>query len=241
MPRLILECIESWKKNLFGYELIHWNLSNTPIDCDFAKRALSEKKWAFLTDYARLRVLHEQGGIYMDTDVLMLKNFDDYLTYDSFWGKANNGLVEPVIIGAKKNHPLIAQCLEKYLKYPIDKGFQEIPLVIKPVFINIGFKLNHPQTEFQKQDIILGYDFFCPLPFEKADTNDPKKFATKNTIAIHLWNAAWFDPFRFFWNGRKKAGWKAVMHSLLRNPLQSWAFYKNVAYHLKCSIFGYPS
>ena len=118
--------------------------------------------------------------------------------------------------------------------------YQEIPLNILSIFQELGFDKDLARRYDLDGATVLPYDFFCPLPFEKADTNDPLSFQTKNTYAIHLWNAAWFDPFRFLWNGRYKKGWKAVLRRIRTNPLQGWQFYRNTLYHLKCSIFGYP-
>ena len=240
-PENIKRCMASWQNHLPDYEIVKWDLTNTPIECEFAKKALAEKKWAFLSDYARLRILHEYGGIYLDTDVLVLKSFDDLLHKESFWGRANNGMVEPVVVGSIANNKTVKLCLDVYLGENENAVFQEIPLVISPVFERLGFKMNDPITQNLGNDVIFSYDHFCPMPFEQADSEDPISFKTENTYAVHLWNAAWFDPFRFFWNGRSKKGWQAVWQTVRKNPFQDRDFYKNVAYHMKCTIFGYKS
>ncbi len=222
------------------FEIIKWDLSNTPMDCDFAQKAMREHRWAFLSDYARLRILYEQGGIYLDTDMLAIKSIGDLLTEQAFWGRANNGMIEPVVIGAVKNHPTVKACLDIYLNKS-DSEYREIPLEIKPIFTALGFDEANESMQRAGSNVIYPFDYFCPMPFEQADTKDPRSFRTENTYAVHLWNAAWFDPFRFFWNGRPKKGWQAVWKTVLKNPLQVCAFYRNVAYHLKCTIFGYPT
>ena len=222
------------------YEIIKWDLSNTPIECEFAQKAMREQQWAFLSDYARLRILYEQGGIYLDTDMLAIKPFNGLLNEQAFWGRANNGMVEPVVIGAIKNHPTVKACLDIYMNKS-DSEYLEIPLEIQPIFTALGFNEENKSTQRLSSNTIYSYDYFCPMPFEQADTKDPRSFRTENTFAVHLWNAAWFDPFRFFWNGRHKKGWQAVWQTVRKNPLQGCAFYRNVAYHLKCTIFGYPT
>jgi mannosyltransferase OCH1-like enzyme len=201
---------------------------------------MREHRWAFLSDYARLRILYEQGGIYLDTDMLAIKSIGDLLTEQAFWGRANNGMIEPVVIGAVKNHPTVKACLDIYLNKS-DSEYREIPLEIQPVFTALGFDEANESMQRAGSNVIYPFDYFCPMPFEQADTKDPRSFRTENTYAVHLWNAAWFDPFRFFWNGRPKKGWQAVWKTVLKNPLQGCAFYRNVAYHLKCTIFGYPT
>ena len=162
------------------------------------------------------------------------------LDLNSFWGRANNGMVEPVVIGAQPNNKMIKNCLDVYLKKTGREDYQEIPLEILPIFKNAGFEKEKSETQHLEDATIYSYEHFCPLPFENADESDPKRFKTENTYAIHLWNAAWFDPFRFFWNSRRKKGWKTIGKIILSNPFQNKQFYKNVFYHLKCGIFGYP-
>ena len=162
------------------------------------------------------------------------------LTEQAFWGRANNGMIEPVVIGAVKNHPTVKACLDIYLNKS-DSEYREIPLEIQPIFTALGFDKGNESMQRAGSNVIYPYDYFCPMPFEQADAKDPVSYRTKNTYAIHLWNAAWFDPFRFFWNGRPKKGWKAVWITVLKNPFQGCAFYRNVAYHVKCTIFGYPT
>ena len=79
--------------------------------------------------------------------------------------------------------------------------------------------------------LIIAY-YFPPSNFVGADDN-PYLFKNEHTYAIHLWNAAWFDPFLFFWDGRKKKGWKEVFKAI-----RGFSFYKGVFYHLKCAILG---
>lgn len=239
-PVNIQECIKSWKKEMPEYEIIKWDLTNTIIEGSFAQKAFHEQQWAFLSDYARLRILYEHGGIYLDTDMLIVKSFDDLLDVQAFWGRARNGMVEPVVIGAVKHHPTIKMCLDLYLNNEISSGYKEIPLVIRSVFNDLGFDEENKATQHVGNNTIYGFDHFCPMPFEEADSLSPMTFKTDNTYAIHLWNAAWFNPFRFFWNGRNKKGWQVVRKMILKNPFQGIDFYKNVAYHMKCTIFGYP-
>ena len=237
MPAQLQNCFKSWKQLLKGYHMKKWDLTNIDIDCPFGEKALQEKKWAFLTDYFRMKILFDQGGIFLDTDVLMVKPFDDLIEYPSFWGFAESKLIEPVVIGAEKGNPIIRDIVKYYQSFTDVKEIQfvEIPRVITPVFEKHGLnvqKFNIPQK--LDNAIIFPSDFFCPMPFEKADTNDYYSFATNNTYTIHLWNAAWFDdPFRFFWNNRWKKGWNLVLKQIIKNPIRPVIFYKSIFYHLK--------
>lgn len=87
------KCLKSWKKYLPDYEIVEWNESNFDLNCcRYVQEAAKEKKWAFVSDYARYKILYEQGGIYFDTDVEVLKSFDDILANGAFMGCENPDL-----------------------------------------------------------------------------------------------------------------------------------------------------
>ena len=86
-PSAVQKCIDSWKKYLPDYEIREWNETNYDLDkCKFAKEAYDQKKWAFVTDFVRLDVVYQYGGIYFDTDVEVIKSFDDLLNNKAFLG-----------------------------------------------------------------------------------------------------------------------------------------------------------
>ena len=87
-PKLVQKCIHSWKKYCPDYEIIEWNESNFDISsCPlYVRQAYDVKKWAFVSDYARLKIIHTCGGIYLDTDVELIKSLDSLLEYNAFFG-----------------------------------------------------------------------------------------------------------------------------------------------------------
>lgn len=236
-PELIARCIDSWHTVLPDYEFCLWNTDNTAFEIPFVQKALKERKWAFLTDYIRLKVLYEEGGIFLDTDVLLLQKFDDLLDYESFWNFADNGMIEPVVIGAQKGNPLLRKCMAEYERLSESDlntyKYIEIPKVITPIFTAEGLKEYDHAAQKIGGNVFLPHSAFCPMPFNKADSANPQTFATTETYAIHLWNAAWFDDeFRFFWNNRWRRGWKIVRKRLKNNPKQPLKYYKDLGYHL---------
>ena len=87
MPEVVIKCIKSWKEIMPDYEIIRWDESNYDVKkCKFISDAYAEKKWAFVSDYARLDILYDHGGIYLDTDVEVLKSLNDLLDLDGFCG-----------------------------------------------------------------------------------------------------------------------------------------------------------
>ena len=78
MPEKDKKCIESWKRYCPDYEIIRWDESNYDVSKNrYMKEAYEEKKWGFVPDYARLDIIYNEGGIYLDTDVELVKNLDD--------------------------------------------------------------------------------------------------------------------------------------------------------------------
>ena len=101
LPDDARDCIESWKKNCPDYEIKEWNEENFDINtCAYVKEAYDKKKWAFITDFVRLKVLYDYGGIYMDTDVEVCKSLDPLLKWDAFSGFESDNNIPTGTIGA---------------------------------------------------------------------------------------------------------------------------------------------
>ena len=111
----IKQCIESWKKYMPDYEIIEWNEDNFDIDCnEFCKQAYENKKYAFASDVARLKVLYEYGGIYMDTDVEVYKPLDEFLNEEGFTGFEDVHYPVTATMGCVKGNPIIKMMLDYY-------------------------------------------------------------------------------------------------------------------------------
>jgi len=108
------ECIASWKKYLPDYEIKFWNETNSPMNHSYVEHMYGEKKWAFVSDYIRFRVLKKYGGIYLDTDMELLRPLDDFLDEEMFVGRSKTGDIESSIIGVVPNHPAIDSALTFY-------------------------------------------------------------------------------------------------------------------------------
>lgn len=106
---IIKQCIASWKKYCPDYEIIEWNESNFDINCcQYVKEAYEAKKWAFVSDYARYKIIYEHGGIYLDTDVELLDNLDKYLIYDTWFPRETQRTFNTGVgFAAIKNNKLI--------------------------------------------------------------------------------------------------------------------------------------
>lgn len=114
IPEDLQECIDSWQK-LKGYKIMRWDESNCSFDeNEFVRKAYAEKKLAHISDYYRTKALYEHGGIYLDTDVMVFKEFDDLLSYEAFVNFIFDCAIGTAIIGAKKGNVLIKAMLDIY-------------------------------------------------------------------------------------------------------------------------------
>ena len=109
LPEDAKRCIDTWKKYCPDYEIKEWNESNFDVaQNDYIKEAYEAKKWAFVSDYARLKVLVEYGGIYMDTDVEVLKPLDRFLSERAFSGFEDADAIPAGIMACEKGFELFA-------------------------------------------------------------------------------------------------------------------------------------
>ena len=114
-PKNIQRCMKTWTKHLQDYQIIEWNEDNFDIhENKYVEQAYQAKKWAFVSDYIRAKAVYEMGGIYMDTDVLVLDNLHDLLGNRAFVGFENKENPFTAVFGAEKGHPLIKDMLSYY-------------------------------------------------------------------------------------------------------------------------------
>ena len=116
LPESAIKCINSWKKFCPDYEIIRWDESNYDVTKNvYMKEAYEAKKWGFVPDYARLDIVYNYGGIYMDTDVELLKPLDDLLGCNAYMGVEKPGIVALGLgFGAEKGNSVIGDLLEEY-------------------------------------------------------------------------------------------------------------------------------
>ena len=119
-PQSVLYCIESWKKFCPDYEIREWNESNYDFNKNvYMKQAYEAKKWGFVPDYARLDIVYQYGGIYLDTDVELIKGLDKLLNQTAFMGFENTGDGEFFVncghgFGAEPHHDIIRAARDLY-------------------------------------------------------------------------------------------------------------------------------
>lgn len=194
LNELALKCIESWKKYCPDYEIIEWNESNFDINCnEYVKEAYEAKRWAFVTDYVRLYVLYNYGGIYMDTDAELLKNIDCFLTNPAFSGFENNKEVPTAIMGAECGNKWIELLLDDYNGRHFLKSDGSYDITTNVATItrltaeNYEVTLDNTFTEVDGVVVFYPSDYFCPKDWFTGRID-----LTENTYCIHHFNSSWF-------------------------------------------------
>ncbi len=126
-PPQIKTCIKSWKKHLRDYDIVLWNGDNFDFrSVPYVQQCIEMRKWAFAADYIRLYAVYTMGGIYLDSDVLILKSFDELLNHNAFWGiDANDSqqyaFPEAAVFGAEKGFQPLKEMMSFYERLPLDE------------------------------------------------------------------------------------------------------------------------
>jgi len=186
-------CIETWKFHCEGYEIKEWNSKNFPYnDFIWTREAYLKKKWAFVTDFFRLWVLYNYGGIYLDADVTATGTFDKFLDHGLFMSTEFCDQLGVHAIGSIKGHPFIKKCLDYYSDRPFIKpdGSNDM----KPIMPNIVTRIFMEHYNYQKE--LVSFDN-NPRVFDDFYVY-PDSFFTINAydgcnVCIHNMYGAWRD------------------------------------------------
>ncbi|MCW7549783.1 glycosyltransferase [Photorhabdus sp. APURE] len=192
-PQFVLDCIATWKKFLPDYKLIEWNNESLKsIKNNYTEEAFRNKKWAFVSDYLRLYVLYNEGGIYLDTDVEITQSLDSFLHLDFFscYEKGEGNCYYPVtsaVIGAEKRNSIVYDLLKQYddIHFENPNGLDLETNIIKITrYFSKKFNLLPPyngtkETYLTNNSIIYPSNYFC--------TPEPNM----TNFAIHHFNGSW--------------------------------------------------
>lgn len=194
-PKLAQKCIASWKKFCPDYEIIEWNEDNFDVNRNgYTRMCYDQKKYAFLSDYVRLLVVAEHGGIYFDTDVELLRSPDSLLSHPSFFGFEDaNHINTGVGFGAEPDNPVVQAMLREYDRLlQGDQGVVGCPILNTNALKKLGLCLNG-----EKQDlgiaVVYPVDYFNPYDDPTGRLN-----RTKNTISIHWYSKSWMNKRQKF-------------------------------------------
>ena len=148
-PMEIQKCLDSWKRHLPDYEICLWDTKRFDIhSTPWTEQAFAARKYAFAADYIRLYALYNYGGIYLDSDVLVYKNFDALLSLPYFIGEDYDGAFEAAVIGAEKHLPFVKHLLDYYdgRNFVREDGTYEtvmpLPLIIRKQLVQNGYSFH---------------------------------------------------------------------------------------------------
>ena len=193
LPALAQKCIASWKKYCPDYEIIQWNEDNFNLDYNgYTRYCYDNKKWAFLSDFARLVVVAEQGGIYFDTDVELLKSPDELLKYGAYYGFENDqNIATGLGFGAEAQHPTVISMIQTYSEIEPDAD-GIYPMIVCPALntkalLSFGLKLDGSRQNIGGAEI-LPTDYMNPYDDPTGRMNK-----TPNTISVHWYSKSWMS------------------------------------------------
>ena len=192
MPPISEKCIKSWKKYCPDYEIICWNEENFDLTQNrYMREAYEAGKWAFVSDFARLKIIYEHGGIYLDTDVEIIKPIDPLLDGCGFMGFDEKGLIASGLgFAAEPKNEIIGAFLKDYDDLPFvlpDGSFDLTPCPDRntDTLKQLGMDTQNTDQVFMGMRF-LPCEYLCPMDYYTG-----KKTITKNTYSIHHYCASW--------------------------------------------------
>lgn len=192
MPKLAKKCIKSWKKYCPDYEFVLHTEDNFDLTQNlYMREAYEAGKWAFVSDYARLKIIYDNGGIYLDTDVELIKPVDDLVKLGGFMGFDEKGIVATGLgFGAEKGNKIVSEFLKDYDDIPFilpDGSFDLTPCPDRntEALKRLGMDTQNKNQTFMDVTF-LPDEYLCPMDYYTG-----KKTITDKTYSIHHYSASW--------------------------------------------------
>lgn len=191
MPGWFQENIRSWERCCPDYEIIKWDENNYDISKNrYMKQAYKKKMWAFASDYARIDIINEYGGIYLDTDVEVIRSFDSLLGYKMFCGFQNEDEIDFGLgFGSVAHHPVLEDLIQLYEEISFIQDDGTLNMVLCPEYqtrILKQYGLSGDNISQEKEEFIaLSTEYFSP--FHSLGTG----WITENTYSVHQWMGTW--------------------------------------------------
>ncbi|EKJ8217900.1 glycosyltransferase family 32 protein [Citrobacter sedlakii] len=188
-PALVKKCMDSWRRILPGWQVIEWNEDNSPISVPYVKNALEVKRYAFAADYVRFHALKTMGGVYLDTDVELIKDISPLLNDKFFTARESLELVNAAIMGSEQNGRFVSLVINE-LQSRTGSNYESIPKILTDLYNNI---------QLDQGETVYDMEYFYPYnPFDKSRNEVKQLFfcdITQNTFAIHHWQQSWHYTF----------------------------------------------
>ena len=225
-PESMLKCISSWKKHCPDYEIREWNESNLDISMnEYTRQAYEAKAWGFVPDYLRLWIVYTHGGIYLDTDVQIVRSFDPLLEEKGFAGFEDDEHVALGLgFGAEAGNPMLKKQMDIYetLSFRNEDGSYNktpSPQYSTQVLKELGLRPNNGSVQYIDDFACYPPEYFCPKSFQTGMLK-----LTKNTFSIHQFDASWYseeeqEQKKKYWRDAQIDYWLHLPHRIGRKLL----------------------
>lgn len=191
LPLDVIKCIDTWKKYCPDYEIRRWDESNFDVNSHpFIKAAYEAGAWAFVSDYARLKVVYDQGGIYLDTDVEILKPLDFLLKNQCYIGiqQIESLCTTGLGFGAEKSSPVVRKMIEAYDEIQF---LNENKLTFACPYLNDKVIRSYGKVDDNKITYLKEVTVYPSCYFDPLSTGNTKNLLCKETVSIHHYAATW--------------------------------------------------
>lgn len=210
------------------------------MDIKWIHEAYKHQKYAFVADYVRFWVLFNFGGIYMDTDMLLIKPLDFLLDHTLFLGREDAYNASMGIIGAEKNNDFCKTCLEYYNS--ISFNMASPPIItrfITPILFQFGFIEEDKTQHLTNGLMVYNSEWFYPIHYtDQFELNEIDRFIKPNTVGVHLWNKSWTDELQLLSSGEYKRGFRLAFKRIIRTPFLPFKYYKKIVKYMFSWMFG---
>lgn len=200
MPDAHRRFVDGWRELMPGFEFVFWNEENSPMSEPYLEQAHANRRWVNLSNFIRLYSVYNHGGIYLDTDVEMVRSFVPLLGQSRcFFGyqiasraPAENS-VNNAVYGAEKHHPFVGRQLDaiRVLYDGLETECLSGPHLTTFMLRGSGFLDSEPAGENELGLTVFPFDYF--YPYSWLESFDPA-CVTENTYAIHHWAGLWGEP-----------------------------------------------
>ena len=193
MPEQFQKNILSWKKFCPDYEIIRWDESNYDIKKnEYMRQAYEKKKWGFVPDYARLDIINTYGGVYLDTDVELLRPIDELLKFEFFCGFESADYVALGLgFGAKANNSILQEMMQVYDEIKFVREDGTLNLTASPIYQTRVMERNglvkNGHTQIGNNFLVLAPEYLAPISPMGIGQPTPRSYS------IHQYAATWFD------------------------------------------------
>ena len=197
-PDKAKKCIESWGRFAPGYEIREWNEGNVSLEhCPrYVQDAYAAKKYAYVTDYVRLKVLYEYGGFYMDTDVELLKSLDPFRGDAGVIGFENDEFVNSgQMLAAEAGHPILTEMMARYHEIAFYREDGSMYLLGCP-HVTTEALVNHGLIRNGQEQTVGGFHVYPADWFNPLDSATGELQKTNNTVSIHWYSMSWIPLWK---------------------------------------------